>query len=74
MAAKSLGIGIGAYDETVKFVHERVQGGQTLIKHQAVASRLAEMATKLEAVSAMLRRAALAVDENHANRRCCATW
>ena len=63
VAAKSLGIGIGAYEETVKFVHERVQGGQPLIKHQAVAIRLADMATRLEAVAALLRHAALAVDE-----------
>ena len=64
VAAKSLGIGLGAYEETVKFVHERVQGGKVLIKHQAVASRIADMATRLEAVSTLLRHAALAVDEN----------
>ncbi len=63
VAAKSLGIGLGAYEETVKFVHERVQGGRVLIQHQAVASRLADMATRLEAVTTLLRHAALAVDE-----------
>ena len=63
VAAKSLGIGIAAYEDTVRFVHERVQGGRVLIKHQAVASRIADMATKLEAVSALLRHAAIAVDE-----------
>ena len=63
VAAKSLGIGLGAYEETVKFVHERVQGGRVLIKHQAVALRVADMATRLEAVGALLRHAALAVDE-----------
>jgi alkylation response protein AidB-like acyl-CoA dehydrogenase len=63
VAAKSLGIGIGAYEETVKFVHERVQGGKPIIQHQAVAVRIADMATKLEAVAALLRHAALAVDE-----------
>ena len=63
VAAKSLGIGVGAYEETVAFVHERVQGGRVLIKHQAVASRIADMATRLEAVAALLRHAALAVDE-----------
>lgn len=63
VAAKSLGIGIGAYEETVTFVHERVQGGRPIIQHQAVAVRIAEMATKLEAVAALLRHAALAVDE-----------
>jgi len=63
VAAKSLGIGIGAYEETVKFVHERIQGGKPIIQHQAVALRIADMATRLEAVAALLRHAALAVDE-----------
>jgi len=63
VAAKSLGIGIGAYEETVTFVHERIQGGKALIKHQAVALRIADMSTRLEAVAALLRHAALAVDE-----------
>ena len=53
VAAKSLGIGVGAYEDTVKFVHERVQGGRPIIEHQAVASRIADMATRLEAVVAM---------------------
>jgi alkylation response protein AidB-like acyl-CoA dehydrogenase len=63
VAAKSLGIGVGAYEDTVAFVHERVQGGKVLIKHQAVALRIADMATRLEAVAALLRHAALAVDQ-----------
>jgi alkylation response protein AidB-like acyl-CoA dehydrogenase len=62
-AAKNLGIGIVAYEQTVNWVHQREQGGRPLIKHQAVAVRIAEMATKLEAVSALLRHAAIAVDE-----------
>jgi len=64
-AAKNLGIGIAAYDDTAAFVQQRVQGGRILIKHQAVAVRVASMATKLEAVSALLKDAARAVDENH---------
>jgi acyl-CoA dehydrogenase len=63
-AAKNLGIGIAAFDDTAAFVQQRVQGGRLLIKHQAVAVRVAAMATKLEAVSALLQRAARAVDEN----------
>jgi len=62
-AAKNLGIGIAAYEQTVTWVHQREQGGRPLIKHQAVALRIAEMATKLEAVAALLRHAATAVDE-----------
>jgi acyl-CoA dehydrogenase len=63
-AAKNLGIGIAAFDDTAAFVQQRVQGGRLLIKHQAVAVRIAAMATKLEAVSALLQRAARAVDES----------
>lgn len=62
-AAKNLGIGIAAYEQTVTWVHQREQGGRPLIKHQAVALRIAEMATKLEAVAALLRHAATAVYE-----------
>jgi len=71
-AAKNLGIGIAAFDDTAAFVQQRVQGGRILIKHQAVAVRIAAMATKLEAVSALLREAARAVDENRpdATRLC----
>jgi acyl-CoA dehydrogenase len=71
-AAKNLGIGIAAFDDTAAFVQQRVQGGRILIKHQAVAVRVAAMATKLEAVSALLREAARAVDENRpdATRLC----
>jgi len=64
-AVKNLGIGIAAYQDTAVWVQQRVQGGRILIKHQAVALRVAAMATKLEAVSALLQRAARAVDENH---------
>jgi alkylation response protein AidB-like acyl-CoA dehydrogenase len=63
--AKNLGIGVAAFGDTAAFVQQRVQGGRILIKHQAVAVRLATMATKLEAVSALLRHAAQAVDEAH---------
>jgi len=64
VAAKNLGVGMAAYDDTAAWVQQRVQGGRILIKHQAVALRVAAMATKLEAVSALLRRAAIAVDED----------
>lgn len=65
-AAKNLGVGMAAFDQTVSFVHDRVQGGRVLIEHQAVAVRVAQMATKLEAVTALLRHAAKAVDERRA--------
>ncbi len=60
--SKNLGVGVRAYEETVKYVHDYVQGGKKLIKHQATAIRLAEMATKICAVRALLLEASRAVD------------
>jgi alkylation response protein AidB-like acyl-CoA dehydrogenase len=61
-AAKNLGVGVRAFEVTSDYVQNYVQGGRILIKHQAVALRLAEMATKIEAVRALTERAASAVD------------
>jgi alkylation response protein AidB-like acyl-CoA dehydrogenase len=62
-AAKNLGVGMAAYERTAEYVQSYVQGGRILIKHQAVALRLADMATRLSAVRALVREAARAVDE-----------
>ena len=63
-AAKNLGVGVRAFEVTSDYVQNYVQGGRILIKHQAVALRIADMATRIEAVRALLARASRAVDEN----------
>jgi alkylation response protein AidB-like acyl-CoA dehydrogenase len=63
-AAKNLGVGMRAFEVTSDYVQNYQQGGRILIKHQAVALRLADMATRLAAVRALLGRAARAVDGN----------
>jgi len=63
-AAKNLGVGVSTFEKTAEYVQNYIQGGRILIKHQAVACCLAEMATKLAAVRAILREASAAVDEN----------
>ena len=63
-AAKNLGVGVRAFEVTADYAQNYVQGGRILIKHQAVALRLADMATKIEAVRALLDRASQAVDDN----------
>src|SRR5213080_3012943 len=63
-ASKNLGVGVAAFERTADYVQNYVQVGRILIKHQAVALRLAEMATRIEAVRALLGRAAQAVDED----------
>src|SRR5436309_3039125 len=65
-ASKNLGVGVRAFELTSDYVQNYVQVGRILIKHQAVALRLADMATRIEAVRALLGRAALAVDDNAA--------
>ena len=63
-ASKNLGVGVHAFEAAAEYVQNYVQGGRILIKHQAVALRLADMATRIEAVRALLERAAQAVDDN----------
>jgi len=63
-AAKNLGIGVRAFEVASDYVQNYVQGGAVLIKHQAVALRIGDMATRLEAVRALLDRASRAVDAN----------
>src|SRR6476619_3713663 len=66
-AAKNLGVGVRAFEAKADYVQNYVQGGKILIKHQAVALRLADMATRIEAVRALLDRASQAVDDNAAD-------
>src|SRR5215831_19314626 len=66
-AAKNLGVGVRAFEVTADYAQNYVQGGRILIRHQAVALRLADMATGIEAVRALLERAARAVDERVAD-------
>ncbi|HXV11767.1 MAG TPA: acyl-CoA dehydrogenase family protein [Burkholderiales bacterium] len=62
--SKNLGVAVAAFEKTADYVQTYVQGGRILIKHQATAIRLAEMATRICAVRGLLREASRAVDEN----------
>lgn len=66
-ASKNLGVGVAAFEDTAEYVQQYVRGGRTLIKHQAIAIRLAKMATALDAVRAFVRHAARAVDQKAAD-------
>ena len=61
-SAKNLGVGQAALDKTAEFVQNYSRGGKLLIKHQIVASRLADMATKVSAVRSLVMQAAYACD------------
>jgi alkylation response protein AidB-like acyl-CoA dehydrogenase len=66
-ASKNLGVGVRAFEVASDYVQNYVQGGRILLKHQAVALRIADMATRVAAVRALLESAARAVDENSAD-------
>ncbi len=63
-AAKNLGVGVRCLEAASDYVQNYVQGGRILIKHQAVALRIADMATRIEAVRALVERASQAVDDS----------
>ncbi|MCH8861104.1 MAG: acyl-CoA/acyl-ACP dehydrogenase [Proteobacteria bacterium] len=62
-AAKNLGVGMAALEDTEAYVQQHIQGGKPLIQHQIIAAHLADMTVKLEAVRAMVYRAARALDQ-----------
>jgi alkylation response protein AidB-like acyl-CoA dehydrogenase len=62
-AAKNLGVGVRCFEVASDYAQNYVQGGRILIKHQAVALRLADMATRILAVRALVERAAASVDD-----------
>lgn len=64
IGAMGLGLAKGALEMTLKYAKERVTFGQPLSKHQAVAFKLAEMATRVEAAESMLYKACW-LKQNH---------
>ncbi len=61
-AARSVGLAVGAYEASLKYSQERVQFGQPIYKNQAIAFKLARMATNIEAARWMAYRAAWLMD------------
>jgi alkylation response protein AidB-like acyl-CoA dehydrogenase len=60
--ALNLGIGRAAYEAAIAYVPLRVQGGRRIIEHQAIGTKLAEIAISLEIARAAVWRAAFASD------------
>jgi len=61
-AALDLGIGRAAYEAALDYAQLRVQGGRRIIEHQAVGTKLAEIAIRLEVARAAVWRAAWGCD------------
>ena len=58
IGALALGIAKGAYEAALQYSKEREQFGKPISQHQAIAFKLADMATKIEASDLLLAKAA----------------
>jgi len=63
IAAQALGIASGAYELAVKYSQERKAFGKPIAQHQAIAFKLADMATEIEAARLLIMRAAWLKDQ-----------
>lgn len=63
IASQALGIATGAYETALKYAHERKAFGKEIIKHQAIAFKLADMYTKIMAARMLVFKAAVEKDE-----------
>jgi alkylation response protein AidB-like acyl-CoA dehydrogenase len=57
IAAMGLGLAKGCLDITLRYAKDRKTFGQSISRHQAVAFKLAEMATRIEACEGLLYKA-----------------
>ena len=58
IAAQSVGMARNAYQLALRFAHERQSFGKPIIEHQAIAFKLADMATRIDAAHLLVIRAA----------------
>lgn len=63
IAAQALGIAGGAYELSAAYAKERTAFGKPISQHQAVAFKLADMATEIEAAKMVVYRAAWLKDQ-----------
>jgi alkylation response protein AidB-like acyl-CoA dehydrogenase len=63
IASQALGIATGAYELALKYSQERKAFGKEIFKHQAVAFKLADMATNIMAAKMLCLKAASEKDE-----------
>ncbi len=62
VAARGVGIAQAALDEAVRYSQQRHTFGKPIYEHQAIAMKLADMATRTEASRLLVRQAAKAFD------------
>ncbi|QPO11525.1 acyl-CoA dehydrogenase [Thalassospira sp. A40-3] len=64
IAAQSVGMARAAFEAARDYANERETFGKKIIEHQAVAFRLADMATKIDAARLLVHRAAVLRDDH----------
>jgi alkylation response protein AidB-like acyl-CoA dehydrogenase len=64
IAAQALGIAGGAYELALDYSRQREAFGKPISRHQAIAFKLADMATEIEAAKLMVYRSAWLKDQN----------
>ncbi|HSB48288.1 MAG TPA: acyl-CoA dehydrogenase family protein [Burkholderiales bacterium] len=62
LAAVNLGLGRAAFDAAVDYSKIRRQGGRNIIEHQAIGTKLADCAIRLELARSIIWKAAWALD------------
>jgi alkylation response protein AidB-like acyl-CoA dehydrogenase len=62
LAAVNLGLGRAAFEAAVEYAKLRRQGGRNIIEHQAIGTKLADCAIRLELARDIIWRAAWALD------------
>jgi alkylation response protein AidB-like acyl-CoA dehydrogenase len=67
VAARGCGIAIRAFELAIDYAQQRETFGKPIAQHQAIAFKLAEMATKVEAAHTMMVRAARLKDSGQRN-------
>ncbi|SDG75763.1 Acyl-CoA dehydrogenase [Lentzea fradiae] len=67
VAARACGIAIRAFELAIEYSQQRKTFGKTIAEHQAIAFKLAEMATKVEAAHLMMVNAARLKDSGQRN-------
>ena len=65
IASQALGIASGAYELALQYSKERKAFGKEISKHQAIAFKLADMATQIEAARHLCIKAAWDKDQNN---------
>jgi alkylation response protein AidB-like acyl-CoA dehydrogenase len=72
IAALSLGIAKGAYQSAIHYAQQREQFGKPIAHFQAIAFKLADMATKIETADLLIRKAGTLKDNHQKATKICA--